>query len=65
MEKYSPVSTANRSPITRQKAIWGHSGKSGEMDGTAGPKGEAEREKMAAGKAEICIYSQVPVGKPL
>lgn len=28
-------------------------------------RGEAEREKMTAGEAEICIYSQVPVGKPL
>lgn len=39
-EKYSPVSTAHRSPIARQKASWGHGGKSGEMD--AGPEGRGE-----------------------
>lgn len=36
-EIYSPVSTANRSPITRQNRYWGHGGEGVEMAGTAGP----------------------------
>lgn len=60
-EKYSPVSTTYRSPITRQKVIW-HQG--GEMNKTAGPNRRSrEMKKNYNFKVEIWRSNQVPSGE--
>jgi hypothetical protein len=45
-ERYNPVSTANRSPITRQKVMWYQSR---EVDGISGPS----RRNRGMGKMTV------------